>query len=161
MHILSPQPLTKAAFAEFGAVVEAQGASPRLINQGYATRYHRLAMADVGAADAIVSLFCAQVRPKPLRIERMERHPLGSQTFYPLQNEPWLVVVCVDPNDLASFRAFVAQGNQGVHYAKGTWHFPLLVTRDNNWFVVLDREGPGNNLEEVAVMEDVVVGEIQ
>ncbi len=57
----------------------------------------------------------------------MERHPLGSQAFVPLQDRPWLVVVCAAPDDLASYRAFTATGLQGVNYARNVWHHPLLV----------------------------------
>jgi ureidoglycolate lyase len=78
----------------------------------------------------------------------MERHPLGSQIFYPLQDQPWLVVVCGDPEDASSFRAFQATGRQGVNYARNVWHHPLLVNANESRFFVVDRKGPGNNLEE-------------
>jgi ureidoglycolate lyase len=78
----------------------------------------------------------------------MERHPLGSQIFYPLQDEPWLVLVCTNPRDPASYRAFKASGRQGINYARNAWHHPLLVLKPQRFFVV-DRKGPGNNLEEL------------
>jgi ureidoglycolate lyase len=79
----------------------------------------------------------------------MERHPLASQLFYPLQNKPWLVLVCDDPHDPQSFRAFAATGRQGVNYHRNVWHHPLLVNSDGEQFVVIDRAGPGINLEEI------------
>ncbi len=78
----------------------------------------------------------------------MERHPLGSQAFVPLQDRPWLVVVCAAPDDLASYRAFTATGLQGVNYARNVWHHPLLVLDSQSRFFIVDRKGPGNNLEE-------------
>ena len=72
-----------------------------------------------------ISIVSANPRPKPIAIKLMERHPLGSQIFYPLQDRPWLVVVCVEPKDGKSFRAFSATGRQGINYARNTWHFPL------------------------------------
>ena len=57
----------------------------------------------------------------------MERHPLGSQIFHPLQDRPWLVVVCADPLDAGSYRAFHATGLQGINYGRNVWHHPLLV----------------------------------
>jgi len=78
----------------------------------------------------------------------MERHPLGSQLFVPLNEVPWLVVVCADPGIPSSYRAFAASGRQGVNYARNCWHHPLLVTADASPFVVVDRKGAGSNLEE-------------
>jgi ureidoglycolate lyase len=78
----------------------------------------------------------------------MERHPDGSQLFCPLQDRAWLVVVCRDPHDPSTYRAFVASGRQGVNYARGVWHHPLLVLDRDSRFLVVDRAGPGANLEE-------------
>ena len=116
-----------------------------------AGRVNGLATIDVAMGDGIVnlSLFVAQVRPSPIEVRLMERHPLGSQLFYPLQDAPWLVLVCADPRDPASYRAFRASGHQGVNYARNVWHHPLLVTTDAARFIVVDRAGPGVNLEEL------------
>ena len=89
-----------------------------------------------------------QPRPAPIEIALMERHPLGSQLFAPMQARPWLVVVCGDPRDASSYRAFRATGRQGVNYARNVWHHPLLVLDADSLFLVVDRTGPGNNLEE-------------
>jgi ureidoglycolate lyase len=66
----------------------------------------------------------------------------------PLQDRPWLVVVCTDPRDPASYRAFAASGRQGVNYARNVWHHPLLVLGDGERFMVVDRIS-ADNLEEV------------
>lgn len=144
------QPLTAAAFAPFGDVVEIASAAPIAINQGFAERFNGLAKIDVLAEGGAVNicLFTAKSRQAPVIIKLMERHPLGSQLFYPLQDRPWLVLVCADPRDRASFRAFEASGRQGVNYARNVWHHPLLVRDDDSRFLVVDRQGPGNNLEE-------------
>lgn len=148
---LAAAPLSKAAFAPFGDVVELDGAEVIPINQGFAERVNRLARIDVdsGGGSVNFSLFTARPRPRPLEIGLMERHPLGSQLFYPLQDRPWLVVVCADPRNSASYRAFAASGRQGVNYARGAWHHPLLVHTDGERFIVVDRAGPGDNYEEV------------
>jgi len=150
MHLITPSPLTKAAFAPFGDVIETDGAAPVEINQGFATRFNGLATIDVasGGAPVNISLFDARPRPHPIEIKLMERHPLGSQLFFPLQDKPWLVLVCGDPHDLGSYRAFATSGRQGVNYAKNIWHHPLLVLGDGERFLVVDRPG-GGNLEEV------------
>jgi len=148
--MIAVEPLTKAAFKPFGDVVEALDASPIAINQGFAERVNGLADIDVaaGGGHVNISLFAAKARPRPIELKLMERHPLGSQLFYPLQNAPWLVVVCTDPADAKSYRAFLASGRQGVNYARDVWHHPLLVAQDGDRFIVVDRAGPGDNLEE-------------
>jgi ureidoglycolate lyase len=139
------EPLTKVTFAPFGDVIEMAG-TPLSINQGFADRFDDLCKVD---GDGIrVSLFATRPRPLPMQINLMERHPLGSQAFYPLQDEEWLVLVCADPHIETSYRCFKATGQQGVNYARDTWHFPLLVFQPSR-FIVIDRKGPGVNLEEV------------
>lgn len=150
MAELRIEPLTPAAFAAFGEVVQIGDAARIGINQGFAERVNGLARIDVanhGGAPNIC-LFVAQPRPAPVRIEIMERHPDGSQLFYPLQDRPWLVVVCEDPALPDSYRAFRAGGAQGVNYARNVWHHPLLVLDADSRFIVVDRAGPGANLEE-------------
>jgi len=152
MRRIAIEPLTKAAFRPFGEVVEIKGAERRRINQGYATRFHDLAGIDVAADGGrpVLSLFRALRRPRPIVIDMLERHPLGSQAFYPLSEHAWLVVTAkggVEP-DLASLRCFRARGDQGVNYAIDTWHFPVLILRPTQDFLVVDRGGPGSNLAE-------------
>ena len=150
MCTIAIEPLTKAAFARFGEVIELAGAERIAINQGFAERVNGLARIDVGSEGGSVniSLFTAKARPCPIAIELMERHPLGSQLFYPLQDRRWLVLVCDDPHDPRGYRAFAATGRQGVNYRRNVWHHPLLVTADDEQFLVVDRAGPGDNLEE-------------
>jgi ureidoglycolate lyase len=153
MRDMTPEPLTAAAFAPFGRVIEASDAAVKLdINHGHAVRYDRLAeidAADEGGAGAI-SLFRARPLPEPV-LKVFERHPLGSQTFVPLGGRPYLVAVAPAGRfDPASIRLFRAEGHQGVHYAKGVWHHFLLVL-DESDFLVIDRAGPGDNCEEIAL----------
>jgi ureidoglycolate lyase len=152
MRRIAIEPLTKAAFHPFGDVIEVKGAQKRKINQGFATRFHDLAGIDVAAEGGrfIVSIFRALRRPRPIVIDMLERHPLGSQAFFPLSPHAWLVVVAkggAEP-DLASLRCFRAEGDQGVNYAVGTWHFPVLILRKTQDFLIIDRDGPGINLDE-------------
>ncbi|WP_128929215.1 ureidoglycolate lyase [Bradyrhizobium guangxiense] len=155
MVTLSIEPLTKQAFAPFGEVVETEGKTPLSINQGYAARYNELATIDVAAEGGQVNIswFVASARPAPIAIRLMERHPLGSQMFMPLNGAEWLVVVCTDPAVSASYRAFAARGHQGVNYARNCWHHPLLVLQDTSAFLVVDRKGHGDNLEEFWLSE--------
>lgn len=150
---LRPIPLSKAGFSSFGEVIETDGVEGSAINQGFAERFSDLARIDVAAEGGLVnvSIVTANPRSVPVAIKLMERHPLGSQIFYPLQDRPWLVLVCADPRDGASFQAFTATGRQGINYARNIWHHPLLVFDDDSRFFVVDRKGPGNNMEEVGL----------
>lgn len=153
MMSLEILPLTRAAFAPFGDVIEMADAHHYPINQGFTERFHDLARIDTGTegGETIVSLFRCQPRAFPFEITFVERHPLGSQAFYPLQNRDWLVVVAEagSPPGAGTLKAFRATGRQGVNYARNVWHFPLLVLAADSDFLVVDRKGPGNNLEEV------------
>jgi ureidoglycolate lyase len=154
MRELTPEPLTAEAFSAFGSVIHASDDAVKLdINQGHAIRYDRLADIDVedeGGAGAI-SLFRA--RPLGELVLRVfERHPLGSQSFVPLSGRPYLVAVAPAGDfDAAKVRLFQAQGHQGVHYRKGVWHHFLLVLDAESDFLVVDRAGPGENCEEIAL----------
>jgi len=160
MRLIAPEPLTRAAFRPFGEVIEMEGAAHFTINQGFTERFNDLCFMDVdtGGGSTNVSLFLGQPRPAPIAIRLMERHPLGAQAFIPLQDRPWLVLVAEDPRDMASYRAFTASGRQGVNYARNAWHHPLLVLDADSRFLIVDRKGPGNNLEEVWLAEDAVFG---
>ena len=158
MRLLRPVPLTREAFRPFGEVIEMEGSAHYTINQGFTERFNDLCFVDVamegGATN--VSLFLGQPRPAPIAVKLMERHPLGAQAFVPLQDRPWLVLVAEDVHDHASYRAFTATGQQGVNSARNVWHHPLLVLDAASRFIIIDRNGPGNNLEEVWLGEDEV-----
>jgi ureidoglycolate lyase len=150
---LDIEPLTRETFAPFGDVIETEEAAHFTINAGFAERFHDLAGVDVAAGGGrpLISIFRGQPRPTPLRLTLMERHPLGTQAFVPLQDHAWIVVVAAgaDPCRPDALRAFRAGGRQGVNYARGTWHHPLIVLAPDHEFVVVDRGGEGANLEEV------------
>lgn len=161
MTTLKIEQLTRAAFAPFGDVIEMTGAHHYPINQGFTERFHDLARIDTGNEDGetIVSLFRSQPRSFPFEITFVERHPLGSQAFYPLQDRDWLIVVAAAdaPPSVTTLRAFRASGRQGINYARNVWHFPLLVLDADSDFLVIDRKGPGNNLEEVTLAEPAML----
>ncbi|HSG94963.1 MAG TPA: ureidoglycolate lyase, partial [Afifellaceae bacterium] len=87
-------PLSKAAFAGFGDVIETKDARQRLVNDGTATRFDDLAAIDVAdqGGRPLISIFRGQPFAFPVEIAMMERHPLGSQAFFPLHDRPFLVV---------------------------------------------------------------------
>ncbi|WP_330885592.1 ureidoglycolate lyase [Rudaea sp.] len=143
------EPLMREAFAPFGDVIEASDAVRHFpINGGTTERYHDLANVEVDAAGrAIVSIFRAQPCTLPFAITMLERHPLGTQAFMPLHARPYLVAVATRA-ETDAVRVFLARGDQGVNYAAGIWHHPLLALGAVCDFLVVDRAGPGLNCDE-------------
>jgi ureidoglycolate lyase len=152
------QPLTREAFAPFGEVIETEGASSFAINQGRTERFHALAsvQAEGEGATGIVSIFRGQPLV-PLEITLMERHPLGSQAFVPINSQPFLAVVAPPGEfDESAVRVFLASGQQGLNYRAGTWHAPLLPLTQDADYLVVDRQGPGNNCDEVMLAQPIL-----
>ncbi|MFD1343738.1 ureidoglycolate lyase [Litorisediminicola beolgyonensis] len=146
---ITPEPLTAEAFAPFGEVLEATGAPDRIINQGLCGRYHDCATLDFTSGRAGISLFKADLRARPYRLEMVERHPEGSQAFLPMDPEPFLVIVAPDEGGVPGVpRAFLTAPGQGVNFARGTWHGVLTPLAGSGLFAVIDRIGEGANLEE-------------
>jgi len=157
MLTLTPEPLTREAFVAFGDVIEASDAVRHFsINGGNTERFHDLARLEPGAdGHVIVSIFRGQARAMPFIIEMMERHPLASQAFIPLSGHPYLVAVAPAGTTPAAqdIRVFMAAPDQGVNYATGVWHHPLLALHGTSDFLVIDRAGPGHNCDEVMLDE--------
>lgn len=144
------RPLTAEGFAPFGEVIDTSGSPDKLINQGLCGRFHDRATLDIDAEGrAGISLFQAELRQLPYRLEMVERHPLGSQAFLPMSMDGFLVITAPDdggaPGQPLAFRT--APG-QGINFHRNTWHGVLTPLAGSGLFAVVDRIGPGVNLEE-------------
>ncbi len=152
LSYLDIQPLTKANFADFGEVIETDGAKILDINLGRTQRFHALGHVELGASDdkAIISLFRSNRWAHPLHIKMMEQHPMGSQAFLPVDKRPFLVVVADKDThgEPSAIRGFVTNGHQGINLYTGVWHHPQLILAETQDFMVIDRMGSGNNLIE-------------
>ena len=158
--ILQIEPLTQASFAPFGTVIEADPSSMRLINGGSTERFHALAAPEIAGEGArvIINIFRGQPRQFPYALTMMERHPLGSQSLSPIGGGSWLAIVAPDEGGRPGLpRVFLASGAQGVNYGRNVWHHPLMAIGAASDFLVVDRDGPGNNLEEVFYDEPFVI----
>jgi ureidoglycolate lyase len=158
---LAVHPLTREAFAPFGEVIEASDAAKHFtINAGNTERYHDLARIEPGPdGRVIVSLFRGQPRTLPFTVQMMERHPLASQAFIPMSGKPYLVVVAPagEPPKVEDLKVFLARPDQGVNYATGVWHHPLLALEGVCDFIVIDRSGPGHNCDEIQLDSQGVI----
>lgn len=142
-------PLTRGAFAAFGEVLEAAGEPDRVINEGLCGRFHDLATLDFVDGRAGLSLFRSEARTLPYRLGMVERHPLGSQAFIPMSMDPFLVIAAPDEGGRPGRpRAFRTGPGQGINFHRNTWHGVLTPLSPPGLFAVIDRIGPGDNLEE-------------
>lgn len=147
VRVLWAESLRADAFAPYGDVIDIDAARRSVaINDGSALRHDDLARVDVHEAggQGVVAIVRAQPVVLPVRLRALERHPMGSQLFVPMQLARFLVVVA--PHDsarpFAEARCFVALPGQGVQYSRGTWHHPLLALDAVTDFVVVDRCEP-------------------
>jgi ureidoglycolate lyase len=160
---LTPLPLTTERFAPFGNVVEAAPKTHAAMNEQRLERFDNLADVDIDArADGRVGVSIARCRTPtrfPYRVEMVERHPLGSQAFIPLQRFSFVVVVgpAGESIEAADLQAFVTHGRQGLNYRKGVWHMPLIALEAGHDFLVIDRVGAGANCDQVFLSDTVTL----
>ncbi len=161
MNALTIEPLTAQAFAQFGDVIEMDPSTSQPMNRGMAERYGSLAMVETlgEKARVAISLVHSNRYDLPHSIEVIERHPLGSQSFIPLDQTPFIVIVAPigEGLDLSALRAFNTNGSQGINYHTGVWHAPLFTPFDAMNFVCVDRQGPDKNCEERLIEKDCPV----
>ena len=147
--IIKPKKISHKNFKKFGDLISTKKTNPIRINNGYANRYDNLCRINTSIKNGstIMSIFSAKKRKFPMRIDMMEKHPLGSQAFVPMDETKFLVFVAPKgkkPN-IKKIESFIVPKQTGINYKPGTWHFPLISTKNMN-FLVIDRKGKGNNL---------------
>ena len=147
--IINPKPITKENFSKFGDMITTDDITPLEINNGYAKRFDGIANLNTNKDNGktTISIFSALKRTFPMKINMMEKHPLGSQAFVPMKETIFLVFVAPEGNkpDLNKVESFIVPQGISVNYNPGIWHFPLISTENMN-FLVIDREGSGDNL---------------
>ncbi len=158
---LKPEPLTQTAFAPFGDVIETRNNDSFLINNGRCARFHDLVTLSVDdAGKPGISLFEGQHYAFPITLSLLERHPLGSQAFIPMSQDPFIVVVAEDlDGHPGQPLVFITNGFQGVNYARNTWHGVLTPIYRPALFGVIDFIGDANNLEEHNLAEPYLIEE--
>ena len=148
--VFEPKLITKENFKKFGDMITTADIKPIEINNGYAKRYDGIAKLDTKKdnGESTISIFSALKRSFPMKIDMMEKHPLGSQAFIPMDDTKFLVFVAPRGNkpNINKIQSFVVPKQTGINYNAGIWHFPLISMKNMN-FLVVDRKGKGNNLE--------------
>ena len=144
---MNATPLNATAYGPFGAVIAAR-ADVRYVraNLGFARRYNFLAPLDSTRSGARPNLcvFCCEpmvpLGENSFSVTLLERHPFSTQVFIPMAGVGrYLVIVARGESvpDLGTLRAFLATGQQGVTYAPGVWHHPLVALDQSSDFTCL------------------------
>lgn len=150
MITLKPEPLTAAAFAAYGDVVESSQQKIEAMNAESFERFDDLCAVEASDGRVAISIArCRTVTTLPHRFDMIERHPHGSQSFVPLTPCRMMVVVAPagEPAAAADLRAFVSNGRQGINYHRGTWHMPLIAFDAGQEFLIIDRVGDSPNCD--------------
>lgn len=147
-RLIVPQPLTPSAYEPYGKVIMAspRGEPGAVANLGTALRYDdvvKVVNDRPTSADLKVKVF----RSNPVPLERrplalLEHHPKSTQLFIPMNASRFIALVALggDKPDLSTLAAFVAEGPQGISYAPGVWHHPMLTIDSQTDFVVFVNE---------------------
>lgn len=155
---IRPQQLTTKAFAPYGDVLELRDRPDKIINQGKCGRHHDLAQLDFADGRAGISFFDAEPRKLPYECTLLERHPDGSQAFIPMTMSRFLIIAAPDEaGQPGRPEAFLSAPGQGINFHRGTWHGVLTPLGAPGLFAVVDRIGPGANLEEVTLSPGFLV----
>ncbi|MDB4598316.1 ureidoglycolate lyase, partial [Candidatus Pseudothioglobus singularis] len=83
------------------------------------------------------------------------------QTFIPRHSSPFIVVVAPPSQSpiIENLRAFITNGQQGINYSRGVWHFPLISINDNSQFIVIDRKH-NEEFDTIEQCEEVSIDDI-
>lgn len=156
---LKAELLTSERFTPYGQVIETSRDKSDAMNAARFERFDDLCEIDlINNGHVAVSIArCRTPTSLPLKLDMVERHPLGSQAFIPLTHCKVVIVVAppgegVDVNDL---RAFVSNGRQGFNYRRGTWHMPLISFEVGQEYLIIDRGGNEANCEEHMLDENI------
>lgn len=160
---LTAQPLTKESFAPFGAVIEPYDMAEQnekncyAINNGFAMRHHAIAKACLDGGEVGMSIFMAKPRQFPIDLTVMEYHPFGTQAFFSMAGQDYVVVVAPKgepPKCAEDLSVFYAKSTQGIQYDAGVWHHPLMALNIESPFLVVDRiNGEGKNCIEMDIAD--------
>ncbi|WP_370154938.1 ureidoglycolate lyase [Ferrovibrio sp.] len=154
--LLPSRPLTAAAFAPYGQVIDHDGFEGRIYRGDLIENRRPQARLDLS-----FTLVAASSLPCPLKL--FERHAFSAQAFIPLDVAGYLVTVCPDDGrgrpDPSQAVAFLARPDQSIVYAAGTWHHPMVaLQRPGRFAIVMWMMGDAGDEELVPLTAPVTVG---
>ncbi len=155
-------PLSPANFAPFGAILSPEGRARLPVNT-YGDKLNLFR--EAFSSDQPIEWFIAEGFRRPGEALFLERHMAITQTFIPLANDPFLMLV--SPPDAGedalglpaaeTMRAFLIPGDVGVQLHRGTWHENPFPLRDGQKFLVTShaaltrghQQNPGADLADL------------
>lgn len=158
---MQPELLTRERFAPYGDVIETSRESSDAMNEARFERFDDLCKIDL-INDGRIAVSIARCRTPtslPLRLDMVERHPLGSQAFVPLSRCKMVIVVAPPEEsvDASELRAFVTNGRQGINYHRGTWHMPLIAFEAGQEYLIIDRGGEEPNCDMHTLADPILL----
>ena len=158
MRRLIAQPLTAEAFAAYGEVLEA----PRTFGRTYFEG--RLANGRLNAKPSLSLTLSKPAAALPLKAQMMERHEFSSQSFVPMDDGSWFVIVAPHAAgggpDISRVEAFVAGPGQGVTYGMNVWHHPMTTIEKPIRFAIymwLERSQTDEEFVQIAAPFEVAL----
>jgi len=142
-------PLTDAAFAPFGAIVQAPAEA------GVRNFYTEWLGSERAGMTPRLHVNKVMASALPCSIDLLERHPYSSQIFIPLDVSRYIVVVAPE-TDITSVQAFLAPGNVGIVYRAGVWHAGARVLdRAGSFAVIMWRNDSADDEEFISLAQAI------
>ena len=142
--------INKFDFDKYGEIISIKDKKYIEINNGYAFKFDNLANVEVSnkLGKANISIYKSMPRSFPMKIDMLEKHPLGTQAFFPFENNSYLIIVAPPSNIplINEIESFIVPPQTGINYKIGVWHYPLISLKESS-FLVIDRKGPEKNLD--------------
>ena len=131
--------LSKTNFALFGDVI---GLPQKPNDPKTVQRWPNISVPDFEDGKPVLDVLYSNLRP--LQVSQLEMHSNSTQTFIPLGNHKFLIVVGKDiivdkEADLKKLKAFITNGYQGLTLNAGVWHCSPMPVKENTVFVILHR----------------------
>jgi ureidoglycolate lyase len=133
LRVVQAVPLSAEGFLPFGRVISAGLTAGSSANQGTAVRFDHCTPLETTrpGAKPNLAVFRSVAKALPFEVVLLERHPCSTQVFIPMVVSRYLVCVAPTGPDgaplVAELKAFLCGPGQGVAYAAGTWHHPMVA----------------------------------
>ncbi|WP_165899810.1 ureidoglycolate lyase [Borborobacter arsenicus] len=142
-----PEPLSAAAFAPFGEVLD-----PDVVGAGSRRFFDSFRIVSPHAEPRCWISRFQPVIEGSISVEELEAHPHSAQVFVAMQPCRFLIVVAqadaLGQPEVASCRAFVADRAGGLIYRSGVWHAGMMVLdTSTSFFVVQGLVAEGNDVK--------------
>lgn len=149
--------LSKMSFSLFGDVIELPQKPDDLKK---VQRWSNVSAPDFEDGKPVVDVLYSYLRPH--KVTQLEMHNNSSQTFIPLGDRKFLIVVGKDiiadkEVDLKKLKAFVTDGCQGITLSVGVWHCSPLPLEENISFALLHRSPDVDLGSEVVSLKDEII----